>query len=61
MDLDGTFEASFPYVAAGDYAVDFVPPTGITTFTTNPARPIAVTVTSGGSATQAATLLTAAP
>jgi hypothetical protein len=60
-DNDGTFEASFPYVAAGDYMVDFVPPTGITTFTTNPARPTAVTITSGGSATHAAVLTAAAP
>jgi len=60
-DNDGTFEATFPYVVAGDYTVDFVPPTGITQFTTNPARPTAVTIASGGSATHAATLLTAAP
>ena len=60
-DVNGTFEAAFPYAAAGDYTVEFVPPAGITTFTTNPASPAAVTVTSGGSATHAATLLTAAP
>ena len=60
-DNNGTFEASFPYVAAGDYSVDFVPPTGITQFTTNPAHPTTVTITSGGSVTHAATLLTAAP
>lgn len=60
-DNDGTFEASFPYLAAGDYMVDFVPPTGITTFTTNPARPTAVTITAGGSTTHAAVLTAAAP
>lgn len=60
-DADGTFEATFPYVAAGDYMVDFVPPTGITTFTTNPGRPTAVTIASGGSATHAAVLTAAAP
>jgi hypothetical protein len=58
---DGTFEATFPYVAAGDYTVDFLPPTGLTQFTTNPARPAPVTIVAGGSATLAATLLTAAP
>jgi hypothetical protein len=60
-DADGTFEGTFPYVAAGDYTVDFVPPTGLTQFTTNPARPAPVTVVAGSSVTHAATLLTAAP
>jgi hypothetical protein len=60
-DNDGTFEASFKYATAGDYTVDFVPPTGITQFTTNPASPAPVTITSGSSATHAAVLMTAAP
>ena len=60
-DADGTFEGTFPYVAAGDYTLDFVPPTGLTQFTTNPARPTAVTIVAGGSVTHAATLMTAAP
>jgi hypothetical protein len=61
VDNDGTFEASFKYATAGDYTVDFVPPTGITQFTTNPASPATVTITSGSSATHAAVLMTAAP
>ena len=60
-DNDGTFEATFKYATAGDYTVDFVPPTGITQFTTNPASPAPVTIVSGGSATHAAVLMTAAP
>lgn len=50
-DNDGTFEASFKFVPAGDYSVDFVAPAGITSFTTTPAHPATVTVTSDGSAT----------
>ena len=60
-DNDGTFEASFKYATAGDYTVDFVPPAGITQFTTNPASPAPVTIVSGSSATHAAVLMTAAP
>ena len=55
-DNDGTFEANFQYVAPGDYSVDFVAPTGITSFTTTPAHPATVTVTSGGTASFAAVL-----
>jgi hypothetical protein len=50
-DNDGTFEANFKFVPAGDYSVDFVAPAGITSFTTTPAHPATVTVTSDGSAT----------
>ena len=53
---DGTFEANFKYVAPGAYSVDFVAPAGITAFTTTPAHPATVTVTSGGSVTHAAVL-----
>jgi Domain of unknown function (DUF4382) len=60
-DNDGTFEGTFAYTAAGDYSLTFVPPTGITQFTTNPASPAPVTIVAGTSATHAATLLTAAP
>lgn len=55
-DNDGVFEASFQYVPAGDYSVDFVAPAGITSFTTTPAHPATVSVTSGASATFAAVL-----
>jgi hypothetical protein len=57
-DNDGTFEANFKFVPAGDYSVDFVAPTGITSFTTTPAHPATVTVTSDGSATFNAVLNT---
>ena len=60
VDLDGTFEGTFKYVVAGDYTVDFVAPTGVSSFTTNPASPAAVTVTSGSTATHAAVLTAAA-
>ena len=53
---DGTFEAEFKFVPAGDYSVDFVAPAGITSFTTTPAHPATVTVTSSGSASFAAVL-----
>ena len=60
-NLDGTFEATFQYLVAGsDYTVNFVPPTGVATFTTNPASPATVTVTSGTSTTHAAVLTAAA-
>jgi hypothetical protein len=53
---DGTFEANFQYVPAGDYTVDFVAPAGITSFTTTPGHPATVSVVSGASATHAAVL-----
>jgi len=57
-DNDGTFEANFKFVPAGDYSVDFVAPAGITSFTTTPAHPATITVTSDGSASFAAVLNT---
>jgi hypothetical protein len=57
-DNNGTFEANFKFVPAGDYSVDFVAPAGITSFTTTPAHPATVTVTSDGSATFNAVLNT---
>jgi hypothetical protein len=60
-DNDGTFEANFQYVPAGDYSVDFVAPAGITSFSTTPAHPATVSVTSAGSATHAAVLNTVTP
>jgi hypothetical protein len=53
---DGVFEADFPYLPAGSYAVDFVAPAGITAFTTTPAHPATVTVAAGVSGTHAAVL-----
>ena len=55
-DNDGTFEAEFKFVPPGDYSVDFVAPAGITSFTTTPAHPATVTVTSSGSVSFAAVL-----
>jgi hypothetical protein len=60
-DANGTFEATFKYVVAGNYTVDFVAPAGVSTFTTNPARPTAVSVVSGTTGTHAAVLTAAAP
>ena len=60
-DNDGTFEASFQYVPAGDYSVDFVAPDGVTSFTTTPAHPATVSVTSAGSVTHAAVLNSVTP
>lgn len=53
---DGTFEANFQYLPAGDYSVDFVAPAGIASFTTTPAHPATVSVASGVSGTFAAVL-----
>ena len=53
---DGTFEAKFPYVVTGSYSLDFVAPTGITSFTTTPAHPTTLSITAGSSATHAAVL-----
>ena len=59
-DGDGTFEANFQYIAAGEYSVNFVAPAGVSTFTTNPASPATVNVVSGASTTHAAVLTAAA-
>lgn len=50
---DGVFEASFRYLAPGDYTLDFRPPSDSITFATNPARPATVSIGSGQSATRA--------
>jgi hypothetical protein len=57
-DNDGTFVASFPYLVPGSYSVDFVAPAGITSFTTTPAHPAAVSVTEGATAALDAVLNT---
>jgi hypothetical protein len=56
---DGIFEGTFLYVLPGDYTVDFVAPSDSVQFTTTPARPIAVVVGSGSSASVAAVLTAA--
>jgi hypothetical protein len=58
-NLDGTFEASFKYVAPGNYTVDFVAPSDSVLFTTTPTRPAPVTIGSGGTASLAAVLTSA--
>ena len=55
-NADGTFEGKFRYVVTGSYNVDFVAPTGITSFTTTPASPTPVSITAGSAATHAAVL-----
>lgn len=50
---DGTFEAQFRYVAPGAYQLDLRAPSDSIQFTTAPARPAAVSVTSGTPATTA--------
>jgi hypothetical protein len=58
---DGVFEATYGYLAAGSYTLDFVAPAGVATFTTTPTRPTPVSITAGASATHAATVTAAAP
>jgi hypothetical protein len=53
---DGTFEATFPYVVTGSYSLDFVAPTGLTSFTTTPVHPTPLSITAGTSTTHAAVL-----
>jgi hypothetical protein len=53
-DGNGSFEATFSYLMPGDYTVTFTPPGTVTTFTTDPASPIAVTVAEGQVATASA-------
>ncbi|HZZ83394.1 MAG TPA: DUF4382 domain-containing protein [Anaeromyxobacteraceae bacterium] len=43
----GTFAASFPYLIPGAYSLTLTAPAGVTSFTTSPAVPVAVTVASG--------------
>lgn len=44
---DGTFAASFPLLAAGDYTVTFGGPSDLADFATDPATPLTVTVPPG--------------
>jgi hypothetical protein len=58
-DADGVYEADFRFLVPGSYTLDFRAPSDSIVFTTSPARPMAVTVSSGGAATRAATITSA--
>ena len=55
-DADGTFGASFGFVAPGDYLVDIVQPSGLSGFTVDPAVPFSFTAVVGPGTTLAFTL-----
>jgi hypothetical protein len=59
VDNDGVFEGDFNYVVPGDWSLDFTPPSDSISFTTNPAHPIALTIGSGGTSSQAAEVTSA--
>lgn len=50
---DGTYDVQFRYVAPGEYKLDLRAPSDSIVFTTTPARPATVTVTSGAGASTA--------
>jgi hypothetical protein len=56
-NADGVFEAAFPFEPAGTYTLNLAAPTGVT-FTTTETRPVTITLTSGGTVTQAFNLAT---
>lgn len=56
---DGVFEGTFRFVAPGTYRVDLQAPSDSVQFTTNPARPLSITVGSGSSATHALVITSA--
>jgi hypothetical protein len=58
-DADGVYDGDFAYVAPGAWSLDFTPPSDSVSFTTNPAHPIALTVGSGGTTSQAVELTAA--
>jgi hypothetical protein len=58
-DNDGVFTADFTFLAPASYTVSLKPPQGITSVTTTPATPEAVTVTSGQQVTAALTVAAA--
>lgn len=55
-DSDGVFEVSFVYVVPGSYEVSLELPASVSSVTTDPAVPVAVSVTSGEGATVALTI-----
>jgi hypothetical protein len=58
-DGDGVYEADFRFLAPGTWTLDFRAPSDSVIFTTDPARPMSVTVPSGGAATRAVTITSA--
>ena len=56
---DGVYEADFRFLVPGSYTLDFRAPSDSVSFTTNPARPMAITVSSGGVTSRAVTLTSA--
>lgn len=57
----GVAGATFQYLFPGDYTVTFLPPTGIGSFTTDPAVPVTVTVFAGQATAAHFLLLDAIP
>jgi hypothetical protein len=49
---DGTWEVSFPNLAAGEYSLTILPPAGVNA-TFNPTLPIAITLAAGATSTHA--------
>ena len=58
-DGDGVYEAAFRFLAPGAYALDLAAPSDSVTFTTDPARPLSVTVGSGTVSARAFTITSA--
>jgi hypothetical protein len=58
-DADGVYDGDFNYVAPGAWSLDFTPPSDSVSFTTSPAHPIALTIGSGGTVSQAVQLTAA--
>lgn len=56
---DGTFEGEFRFIAPGTYQLDLKAPSDSVQFTTNPARPVSITVTGGTPATTALVITSA--
>jgi hypothetical protein len=52
-NADGTFEATFPGLAAGNYALTIVAPTGVAATYGTTTLPVPVTLAAGATATQA--------
>jgi hypothetical protein len=50
---DGIFEGEFRFVTPGTYQLDLKAPSDSVQFTTNPVRPVSITVTTGTPATTA--------
>lgn len=57
-DANGTWEATFRFLPPGDYTIDFGVPTGLA-FTTDPALPLTLSVTSGQTTVRTVTLTSA--